>query len=292
MRVPPPPIQQALYRAALRGKVPYTLLAAIAAKESSYNPAAIGPITAGGWNAKGLMQLSPDTLQRFAVADPFDAVQNASAAAQMIAHLAKGSNYDWPRVLACYCWGVGKVIAADAQHTPWPRQVVGYVETVQGNRSWLQNQAEPAGATAAERLNNAIVGLATLNPNDSAIMAMNDAWNVWFTGARRLIADSALLQQPVLIVAWRKYAELYDRAAITDSKTPPPAAIQPQLWAEIAAHVERMATDTADQVVDWAKAASSALLPAGLIVAAVVLWYFGARRDSGGGGRPVGSFED
>jgi hypothetical protein len=273
MRVPPPAIHQALYRAALRAKVPYSMLAAVAYAESAYKPDAVGPTTTRGWQAKGLMQLSPDNIIRYNVTDPFDPVQSAAAGGELLAHLARGTNYDWPKALAAYNWGVGNVVEADANNKPWPKAVMGYIDSVQGNRRWLQNQAEPAGQTAAEKLNNAIVSLAALNPNDAGITSMRDAWVSWWTGSRRLIADSALLQQPVLIVAWRRYAELYDRAPITDSKTPPPAAIQPQLWAEVASHVERMASDTADQVVDWAKSVSGSLAP-GLIVAAVVWWFW------------------
>jgi hypothetical protein len=291
MRAPIQPIQQALARAALRWRVPYTVLAAVAHHESDYNPVAVGKQTKMGWKAKGLMQLSPDTIARYKVTDPFDPSQSAMAAAEMISHLAKGSNWNWPRVFACYCWGVGNVVKADAEHKPWPTQVMGYIDSVQGDRRWLQAQAEPAGNTAAERLNNAIVGLAALNPADAGIKSLNDTWQRWWTGERRLIADSAVLQQPVLIVAWRKYGELYDRAPLTDAKTPPPAAIEPQLWAEIASNVERLSSDVASSaanVLDWAK---SSMLPAGLVVAGVVLWYLSSRRGSDRGSG-VGSLEE
>lgn len=54
--------------------------------ESSGNPNAVGPVTSGGWRARGLMQFSPDTAKRFGI-DPTDPEQSIWAAAEYLSDL-------------------------------------------------------------------------------------------------------------------------------------------------------------------------------------------------------------
>lgn len=54
--------------------------------ESSGNPNAVGPVTAGGWRAQGLMQFSPDTARRYGV-DASDPTQSIWGAARYLADL-------------------------------------------------------------------------------------------------------------------------------------------------------------------------------------------------------------
>lgn len=282
MRTPPPELQKAFTVAALQYGVPATLLAAVAYQESKYDAEAVGPTTAAGWQAKGLMQLSPSVLARYNVSDPFDPIQNVRGAADMLAHLGKGTDWNWARMLASYNWGVGNLVKAEQAGKPLPRSVQRYVDTVIASRHWLQDQVEPVGATTSERLNNAIVGLARANANDPASQKLAAAWTKWWNGPRKVIADYDVLQHPALVVAWRRYADAYDRAPVTDSNTPPPAAIDPSAWQEISEKVDSVLHKPIEAVTEFARDSLSNGVAAGVVVAAVVLWFLAGTRRSGG----------
>lgn len=286
MKAPPEPVASALRSAAVGAQVPVTLLAAVAYKESQYNPRAFGPATKKGWHAQGLMQLSPDVMKAFGVKDGFDAVANARAGASYLAQLYKRYGY-WEPALAAYNWGPSHVDKASAASTPsvgppvyaykqWPQQVQNYVTGVIGNRRWLQSQAAVGGATAAERLNNAINRLEFLNPQDPEIRTFAKLWSQWWNGQRRVIGDSVFLSHPQLVVSWHHYGKLYDRAPITDARTPTPEMIEPVLWSELATKLERQASNVSEAVT----AAGSGLLGSatvGIALAAIVLWVMYGR---------------
>lgn len=274
MRNPSPEIVEVLLRAAIRQRVPLTVLEAIAYRESQYNPAAVGPTTSAGWQAKGLMQLSPATLGRYNVTDPFDAAQSAQAGAALVGHLVRGLNYDWPRVYAAYVWGARNV----AQSARIPSQVAGYVQDVEANRRWLQNQAEPEGATIQERLNNAIHALADANPSDEEIKHLADTWAQYWD-RRTPVLDDGVLAVPAMSTAWRRYAVLYDRAIFTNSRTPPPDKIQPTYWGQLTETFTRGRTQV-DRAVETAKdlGSSAVSLAAAIGIGALVVVAFGERR--------------
>lgn len=246
MRLPPPEIARALHAAAQASQVPYTLLAAVAYTESRYNPRAES--SAG---AQGLMQLMPSAQQAQKVTDPWDAQQSAVAGARFLRALLRlFADTPTPQryALAGYNWGPARVKRALQHPDAWervPASVRRYVLDVEARQAWMQNQAEPAGSTAAERLNNAIVSLAALNPDDPKATALAKSWVEWWNGPRRLIADSALLQHPVLQAAWVAYGRAFASAVRTDSRTPRPDAIEPTLWSEVATKWERRAADAA-----------------------------------------------
>lgn len=86
------------------------LLAAIAQVESANNPAAV---SAKG--AQGLMQLMPETAQRYAVRDPFDPVQSVLGAARFLVALRSWAQFNLPaqaylpEILAAYNAGPAAV---------------------------------------------------------------------------------------------------------------------------------------------------------------------------------------
>lgn len=86
------------------------LLAAIAQVESANNPAAVS-----SKGAQGLMQLMPETAQRYAVRDPFDPVQSVLGAARFLVALRSWAQFNLPaqaylpEILAAYNAGPAAV---------------------------------------------------------------------------------------------------------------------------------------------------------------------------------------
>ena len=106
------------------------LLEAIARVESGGNPSAVSPK-----GAQGLMQLMPDTAERFGVLDAMDPVENALGAARFIAYLrARESSMPdetrrhLPELLAAYNAGEGAVDKYGG--VPPYAETRGYVRTV------------------------------------------------------------------------------------------------------------------------------------------------------------------
>jgi soluble lytic murein transglycosylase len=80
------------------------LIHALVEVESGYNPYAISPR-----GALGLMQLIPETAERFGVEDPFDPIQNILGGLRYLRYLWITFSGDLPRVLAAYHAGEKRV---------------------------------------------------------------------------------------------------------------------------------------------------------------------------------------
>jgi soluble lytic murein transglycosylase-like protein len=80
------------------------LVKAIVSVESNYNPLAISPK-----GCKGLMQLHPDTAQRFGVRDIFDPAENIEGGIKYLRFLINYFNQDLQLVLAAYNAGENAV---------------------------------------------------------------------------------------------------------------------------------------------------------------------------------------
>lgn len=90
--------------AARKHGVDANLIRSVIAVESCYNPKAV---SAAG--AEGLMQLMPDTAERFGVTDSFDIKQNISAGTRYLKFLQQRYPGDLKKALAAYNAGEGKV---------------------------------------------------------------------------------------------------------------------------------------------------------------------------------------
>jgi hypothetical protein len=101
--VPSPAIQQALQSASASTGVPYPLLAAVANRESGFNPQAVGSS-----GEQGLMQIMPATGQQLGLTNPFDPTANATAGAKYLSQLY-GQYGDWNTALIAYNEGPGKL---------------------------------------------------------------------------------------------------------------------------------------------------------------------------------------
>ncbi len=99
------------------------LVAAIAARESAYNPAAVSPVGAGG-----VMQLMPATARYIGVSNVFDARENVFGGVRYLRTLLDTFHGDLDLTLAAYNAGPGAVQKYNG--VPPYRETREYVRTV------------------------------------------------------------------------------------------------------------------------------------------------------------------
>lgn len=119
----PVPFQQEIDDASMRQGVDARLVEAVIATESAFDPRALS--TKG---AQGLMQLMPDTADRFGVANPWDPKQNIAGGTAYLRWLIDEFNGDPRRVLAAYNAGEGAVTRYGGV-PPYP-ETRGYIDRV------------------------------------------------------------------------------------------------------------------------------------------------------------------
>lgn len=110
--------------ASLRYGVDRALVRAVIHAESAFQPNAIS--VAG---AQGLMQLMPDTAERFNVSNPFDARQNIRGGVRYLAWLLKRFNGNQTLALAGY--NAGEASVAEYNGVPPYAETQSYVSLVQ-----------------------------------------------------------------------------------------------------------------------------------------------------------------
>jgi cell wall-associated NlpC family hydrolase len=118
----PPSLVPVFEQAAAQSGVSASLLAAVAAQESGFDPSAVS--SAG---AEGIMQLMPGTAASLGV-DPFDPAQAISGAAQLLAGYLQTYGGSLPLALAAYNAGPGAV-ARYGGVPPYP-QTQAYVTDI------------------------------------------------------------------------------------------------------------------------------------------------------------------
>lgn len=99
------------------------LLHAVIAAESAHNPRALSPK-----GAMGLMQLMPDTAQRYGASDPYDPAQNVKAGARYLRDLLD-TFQNLELALAAYNAGEGAVVKHGNKIPPY-RETLDYVPKV------------------------------------------------------------------------------------------------------------------------------------------------------------------
>ncbi len=104
----PVSVEDSVVAAARRHGVDEHLARAVAANESSFNPAAVGPAV-NGQNARGVMQLMPGTAKDMGVTDPMDADQSIEGGVKYLGQLQKKYGNDWTKVAQAYHAGPGNV---------------------------------------------------------------------------------------------------------------------------------------------------------------------------------------
>ena len=98
--------REMIFRTAREHGVHPDLAYAVAAVESSFDPQARSPK-----GALGLMQLMPDTAERFGVGDPFDPVENVRGGVRFLRYLLDLFGGDVRLALAAYNAGENAVLA-------------------------------------------------------------------------------------------------------------------------------------------------------------------------------------
>ena len=147
---PPPPPPLAPYReivkaAAARYGIEEELINSVIAAESNFDPKAVSRK-----NARGLMQLLPETAARFGVHNVFDPQENIDAGTHYLSELLKQYNHDLALALAAYNAGPEKVTQF-GRVPPYP-ETVSYVRRVK--KGYEKNkfaQAVPVGATGVAK---------------------------------------------------------------------------------------------------------------------------------------------
>ena len=127
-----------------------------------------------------------------------------------------------------------------------------------------------------EALNNAIVQLAFLNPENLAATTLNDAWQAWFEGMRQtlLLPDRAwwLVVQPY----WYAYAAARASAKNLNERTPEAMDIDPTAWAILKSDAKQIKESTKDAAVATGEAivavAKPTLFVVGVIGVGLILW--------------------
>jgi soluble lytic murein transglycosylase-like protein len=100
------------------------LVHAVIRAESGYDPYAVS-----AQGAIGLMQLLPETAERFGARDPFDPRQNVYAGARYLKELLARFGNDVELALAAYNAGEGAVLRAGRQ-VPKMRETLAYIPKV------------------------------------------------------------------------------------------------------------------------------------------------------------------
>lgn len=244
MRTPPADISAVLQTAAVRWQVPYTLLAALAWRESEYDPSRPGRKLEDGRQALGLFQwISDDAAAAFGCDDRTDKAQASDAAAHYIANLVERYAWDWTLVLSAWNWGPSNVDKRIETGKPIPPEVLTFAEDVQAARRILQRwgweeakkgnvpgqQKLDLSPSALQRLDQAVRDLAQANPGNKRSQALLEMWSRWYTPAKGNAPDSSMLEKAQQEM-WFTYAETYDRAPLTPARIPPPWEIAPSVW--------------------------------------------------------------
>ncbi|WP_059044138.1 lytic transglycosylase domain-containing protein [Paenibacillus rubinfantis] len=129
----PSDLQSLISQASARYGVPESLIKAVIATESSFNPKAVS--SAG---AKGLMQLMDGTARGLGVSDPFDPVQNIDGGTKYLSYQINRYGGDVKTALAAYNAGPGRLqrlgIGSDEQLMEkfhlLPQETQGYIAKI------------------------------------------------------------------------------------------------------------------------------------------------------------------
>ena len=133
-----PPFHEFVLAAASRYGVDAELISSVMEVESQFNPKAVSVK-----NARGLMQLLPETAARLGVKDIFDPQENIDAGTHYLRDLLQLYNNDLTLALAAYNAGPDNV--QKYGNVPPFRETVSYVKQVK--RKYQKNKSAPASKT-------------------------------------------------------------------------------------------------------------------------------------------------
>jgi len=144
---PQPPAADPLFRnliaeAASRYGVDAELIASVIVAESNFDPKAVSRK-----NARGLMQLLPETAARFGVKDVFDPKENIDAGTRYLRELLQMYNNDLTLALAAYNAGPERI--QQYGRVPPFTETVTYVRRVK--RNYEKTKSDATGAAKATK---------------------------------------------------------------------------------------------------------------------------------------------
>jgi Transglycosylase SLT domain len=139
-----PPYRELVSAAALRYGVDAELISSVMEVESHFDAKAISPK-----NARGLMQLLPETAARLGVKDIFDPQQNIDAGTRYLKELLQLYNNNLTLALAAYNAGPEKV--QKYGNVPPYRETVSYVNQVKRKYQKAKSATSAKPATAAPK---------------------------------------------------------------------------------------------------------------------------------------------
>lgn len=134
-----PPYRELVEAAASRYGVDAELITSVIAVESNFDPKAVSRK-----NARGLMQLLPETAARMGVKDVFDPKENIDAGTHYLKELLQLYNNDLVLTLAAYNAGPDRV-QQYGNVPPYP-ETISYVRRVK--RTYENSKSSPASKTA------------------------------------------------------------------------------------------------------------------------------------------------
>jgi soluble lytic murein transglycosylase-like protein len=143
--LPAQPVVKAPYRelveaAAERYKVDADLITSVIAVESNFDPKALSPK-----NARGLMQLLPETAERLGVQNVYDPKENIEAGTRYLRELLQRYNNDLALALAAYNAGPERV--QQYGRVPPFAETLSYVRRVK--RTYEKSKSKPSAKAPA-----------------------------------------------------------------------------------------------------------------------------------------------
>jgi soluble lytic murein transglycosylase-like protein len=143
--LPAQPVVKAPYRelveaAAARYKVDADLITSVIAVESNFDPKALSPK-----NARGLMQLLPETAERLGVQNVYDPKENIEAGTRYLRELLQRYNNDLALALAAYNAGPERV--QQYGRVPPFAETLSYVRRVK--RTYEKSKSKPSAKAPA-----------------------------------------------------------------------------------------------------------------------------------------------
>ena len=147
-------VQDLVAAAASRYGVDAELITSVIAAESNFNPKAISPK-----NARGLMQLLPETAARLGVKDVFDPKENIDAGTRYLRELLETYHNNLTLALAAYNAGPDRVQQYGS--VPPFRETISYVRRVKNG--YEKNKAAAATQPSAPGP-NATVNMPSVSP--------------------------------------------------------------------------------------------------------------------------------
>ena len=138
---PAPPVGELVEAAARRYGVDPELVTSVIAVESNFNARAVSRR-----NARGLMQLLPETASRLGVTDSFDPVQNVDAGTRYLRTLLDSYRYDLVLTLTAYNAGPDRV--EQYRGVPPFSETISYVRRVRREYQRRKSLATLRGAAS------------------------------------------------------------------------------------------------------------------------------------------------